>query len=123
MNEAQAVYSFLSGFGVPAYAASSVPSETEYPYLAYQLAVGGWNKGEVTVPVDLYYRGDSEAAPNAKAREIRAALGDGGAVVPIDGGALWLKRGDPFVSSFGDEGDDKVKGRRINIDVEFLTTD
>lgn len=120
MNEAQAVYSWLSGFSVPAYAATSVPSDAEYPYLTYSLPVGSWGRGEAAMTVDLWFYGDSEARPNAKAREIGAALGMGGVQLHVDGGTLWLKRGSPFSVPYGQE-DTRVKARRINISVEYDT--
>ena len=121
-NEAQAVYTWLSGFQIPAYASTSVPSDAAYPYLTYELPVGEWQGGELALTVDLWYYGDSESVPNAKAREIRAALGLGGVKLDVDGGQLWLKRGSPFSQPWKQD-DDKVKSRRVNVSIEYLTTD
>ena len=116
-TEAAAIYQFLSGFDIPAYASGSVPSDASLPYITYDLTVGGWLDGEQTVTVDVWYRTTSDALVNAKAREISEALGKGGRRVPIDGGALWLKQGSPKWLDAGEE--DGVKHRRVNIDVEF----
>jgi hypothetical protein len=116
-----ALHQFFEGFGIPALAESSVPSDQPYPYLTYQLVLGEWSGGEVNVPVNLWYRTESEAQPNAKVREMREAIGEGGTTVRCDGGILWVKRGDPWAQAVNIEsGDDKVKRRLINVSVEYL---
>ena len=117
MTEAGAVWQFLSGFGIPAYPRDGVPDDAAMPYLAYDLSVGGWLDGEQTTTVDLYWRTSSDAAVNAKAREIVAALGRGGVRVEVDGGAIHMKQGSPKWLDAGSA--DGVKQRRINIDIEF----
>lgn len=123
MTPEAAIYSFLSGFGIPAYAATSTPNRNPFPYITYNLVVsGGMSDGEVMMSVNVWYRTESEALPNAKAREIHHAIGDGGVTLPCDGGMLWLKRGTPWSQSVDVEGEDEnVKRRYLNIDVEYLT--
>ena len=117
-----AIYKFLSGFGIPAYAASSVPDQAEFPYLTYELVLGVWMREEVNMPVNVWYRGESEATPNAKVREISEAIGLGGVTLPCDGGMLWLKKGSPWAQAMTVEGEDeKVKRRYVNINIEYLT--
>lgn len=124
MTPEAAVQQFLSSFGIPAYAASSAPSGGDFPYITYDLVLGEWNQGEVNIPVNVWYRTDSEAEPNAKVREISAALGLGGVTRPCDGGMLWFKKGSPWAQAVSVEGeDDKVKRRYVNINVEFLRLD
>lgn len=124
MTPEAAIYRFLSGFGIPAYASSSVPDQATFPYITYDLVLGEWNSGEVNLPVNVWYRTESEAEPNAKVREIGADLGMGGKLVPCDGGALWLKKGSPWAQAVTIEGEDeKVKRRYVNINIETLTTD
>lgn len=124
MTPEAAVYTFLSSFGIPAYAASSVPDQATFPYLTYVLVVGEWGQPEVNMPVNVWYRTDSEAIPNAKVREISQAIGMGGITLPCDGGMLWVKKGSPWAQAMTIEGEDeKVKRRYININIEFLTTE
>ena len=33
MTPAAAIYGFMAGFGIPVYAATSVPDEAEFPYI------------------------------------------------------------------------------------------
>lgn len=114
-------HAWLEKFGIPVYAATSTPHEAEFPYLTYELVYGEWGGTEVNVPVNLWYRGDSEAEPNAKVREIAGAIGEGGFTLGCDGGAIWIKRGSPFAQAVRVEGEDeKVKRRYVNVNVEYL---
>ena len=123
MTPEAALYGFLAGFGIPAYASTSVPSRADFPYLTYTLVVGDWDGGEVPMAVEVWYRTDSEATPNAKVREISRAIGRGGVTVPCDGGMLWVKRGSPWAQAVVDETDDKIKRRYINLSIEYLITE
>lgn len=122
MTPEAAVYTFLSSFGIPAYAASSVPDQATFPYLTYDLVLGEWGQPEVNMPVNVWYRTDSEALPNAKVREISQAIGMGGVTLPCDGGMLWVKKGSPWAQAVTVEGEDeKVKRRYVNVNIEYLT--
>jgi len=120
-TKASAVYSFLSGFGIPAYATTAVPDDAAMPYLTYDLSTGAWGDGDVSMLVNLWYYGDSEKPANDKAQEISDAIGLGGSMVSYNGGGMWIKRGTPFCQSISDE--PKVKRRYINIDIEFISND
>lgn len=122
MTPEAAVYGFMSGFGIPAYAATSVPDDAEFPYITYELATGDFMDGEVSITVNLWYRGDSEAEPNTKAREIAERITSGGRIIAFDGGAVWIKKGSPFCQSMGDTADDKIKRRYVNLTAEFITS-
>lgn len=124
MTPEAAIYRFLNGFGIPAYAATSTPSDAQFPYITYELVLGQWEGGEVNMPVNVWYRTDSEAEPNAKVREISNAIGIGGTTIPCDGGMLWIKRGSPWAQAVRVEGEDeKVKRRYVNINIESITSD
>lgn len=121
MTPEAAIYSFLAGFSIPAYASASVPDQAEFPYITYDLVLGEWGEAEVNMPVNVWYRTDSEAQPNAKVREMRDALKFGGVTIPCDGGMLWLKQGSPWAQAVRVEGEDeKIKRRYVNINVEYL---
>lgn len=122
-TKAAAIHAFLAGFGIPAYAAASVPDDAVEPYLTYSLITGAWGDGEMAMEVNLWYYGDGEVAPNAKVQEISDSVGLGGALLPCDGGGIWVKRGSPFCQSMGDSADNKVKRRYINLTLEFITQD
>ena len=121
MTPEEAVFRFLGRFGIPAYPTSSTPDEAPMPYLTYSLPETGWGGEEVSMQVDVWYRTESEKEPNAKARELFEAIGLGGVLLPCDGGGMWLKRGNPWCQAVTDgSGDDKVKRRYINIDIEYM---
>lgn len=121
MTPAAAVCDFMAGFGIPAYAATSVPDDADFPYITYELSVDDFWGGEVALAMDIWYRGDSEAGPNAKAREVSKAL-IGCRCIPCDGGGIILKKGSPFCQGMGDTADDKIKRRHINLTAEFITS-
>ena len=61
------------------------------------------------------------AEANAKAEEIGKHIGRGGRLIPCSGGAIWLKRGSPFAQSMGDNADDMIRRKYLNITAEFIT--
>lgn len=121
MTKAEALYSFFSGFGIPAYASSSVPDDAVFPWLTYDLSTSAWDDGDVSLTVNLWYYTTSEATPNAKAQEISDSIGRGGAMVPCDGGYIRLMRGDPFCQSLYDDSDSMIKRRYMNITARYYT--
>ena len=121
MTPEAAINRFLNGFGIPAYASSAVPEDASFPYMTYDLVIGEWMGGEVNMPVDVWYRTESEAQPNTKVREMFTAIGLGGVTIPCDGGMLWVKRGSPWAQAVTVEGEDEmVKRRYVNINIEYL---
>ncbi|MBQ9041418.1 MAG: hypothetical protein IJ111_01220 [Eggerthellaceae bacterium] len=122
MTPEAAIQEFFEQFGMEAYAATEVPSDAEFPYLTYDLVEGEWMQPEVNMPVNLWFRTNSEKKPNAKVREIGKVLGNGGTLVKCDGGTLWLKKGSPWAQAVREESDDNtIKRRYVNVNVEYLT--
>lgn len=116
-----AIYQFMGSFGIPAYAATSVPVDASFPYITYDLVEGDVLSGEVNVPVNVWYRTESEAQPNAKVREMFTRIGLGGVTLPCDGGMLWVKRGSPWAQAVTVEGEDEmVKRRYVNVNIEYF---
>ena len=115
-----ALQAWLEGFGLPVYRDSSVPTSARMPYITYSLSLGMFGEGECYASVDVWYRTASEAVPTAKAEEIGRDLGLGGRVLACEGGAMWVKRGEPFCQAMADE-DDAVKRRTINLSIEYMT--
>lgn len=121
MTKGEALHQFFSGFGMDAYAASSVPEDVVFPYLTYELVTDNFDGGEVGLTVKLWFYTESEAIPNAKAQEVADALGIGGLLILCDGGFVWLKRGTPFAQSLKDATAPKIKSRYLNITAEYMT--
>lgn len=120
-TKAAAFHQFMSSFGMPAYAAGSVPGDAKTPYVTYDFAEGAWGQGDVSIAASIWHRTESEAALNAKVSEIGKRLGLSGVLLPCDGGGMWVKRGAPWAQSSVDS-DPAVKRRRLLFDVEFMTT-
>lgn len=121
MTKEAALHSFFNSFGIPGYPSSAVPEDAVFPWLTYDLTTSAWDGGEVGLTVNLWYYTTDEAPPNAKAREISAAIGMGGVLVPCDGGSIWLKRGAPWCQNLRDDADPNIKRRYLNITAEYLT--
>ena len=122
MTKAAAIYQFWSDFGLTAYEENTVPTDAAFPYLTYQLVTDSFDR-EVAATASLWYRGESWTAINAKTEEISQTISRGGKIISCDGGAIWLKRGQPFAQNMGDEIDDLIKRKYLNITAEFMTAD
>ena len=120
MTKAAAIYHFWSSFGLTAYEENTVPDNAAFPYITYQFVTDSFDR-EVPVTASLWYRSESWTAINAKTEEISQKISRGGKVIPCDGGAIWLKRGQPFAQSMGDESDNLIKRKYLNITAEFMT--
>ena len=120
MTKAAAIYQFWSNFGITAYEENTVPTDAAFPYVTYQLVTDSFDR-EVAATASLWYRGESWAAINAKTEEISAHIGLGGKTIKCDGGRIWIKRGQPFAQNMGDESDDLIKRKYLNLTFEFLT--
>lgn len=114
-----ALQSFFSDFGIPAYPHTAVPDQAAMPYLAYT-PIFGYMFDQAGIVVNLWYRTESEAAPNAKVAEIAKTIG-GGVMIACEGGGVWLSRGSPFCQPLTDEDDNTIKRRYINVTAQFVT--
>lgn len=122
MTKAVAIYQFWSSFGLTAYEENTVPDDATLPYITYQLVTDSFDR-EVPVTASLWYRSESWTAINAKTEEISQKISRGGKIISCDGGAIWLKRGQPFAQNMRDESDDLIKRKYLNITAEFMTAD
>ena len=122
MTKAAAIYQFWSSFGLTAYEENTVPTDAVFPYITYQLVTDSFDR-EIPLTASLWYRSESWTAINAKTDEISQKISRGGKIISCDGGAIWLKRGQPFAQNMGDESDDLIKRKYLNITAEFITAD
>lgn len=120
MTKGEAIHSFFSGFGVDAYATSSVPDDVILPYLTYDFVSDSFGQ-ENTIAVNLWMHTESEAIPNAKAQQIADAIGLGGKILRFDTGAVWVKRDSPWCQSLKDDTAPGVKRRLMNVALEYLS--
>lgn len=122
MTKTEALHSFFAQFSLPAYEENAVPDKTAYPYITYYVATDSFG-GEIALTASLWYRSTSWLAANEKAEEISRIIGSGGIMKACDGGAIWIKRGEPFAQNMGDQNDDMIRRKIINLSVEYLTAD
>ena len=122
MTKAAAIYQFWNSFGLTAYEENTVPDDATFPYITYQLVTDSFDR-EIPLSASLWYRSESWTAINAKTEEISQKISRGGKIISCDGGAIWMKRGQPFAQNMGDESDDLIKRKYLNITAEFMTAD
>ena len=121
MTKAAAIYNFWGTF-LTAYEENTVPEDASFPYITYQLVTDSLGN-DVQLVASIWYRGSSWTQANAKAEEISNYIGRGGIFLNCDGGKIWVKRGTPFAQNMGDESDNLIKRKYLNITAEFLTAD
>ena len=122
MTKAAAIYQFWNSFGLTAYEENTVPDNAVFPYITYQLVTDSFDR-EIQLSASIWYRSESWTAINAKTEEISQKISRGGKIISCDGGAIWMKRGQPFAQNMGDESDDLIKRKYLNITAEFMTAD
>lgn len=130
MTKEAAIHQFWNSFGIRAYEENNVidadelgnPVEPKLPYITYQLVTDSFDR-EVATTASIWYRSESWAGINSKTEEISQKISRGGKIISCDGGAIWLKRGQPFAQNMGDESDDLIKRKYLNITAEFMTAD
>lgn len=123
MTKEGALYLFWSSFGLTAYEENTVPTGEDapkFPYLTYSVSTDEIGR-EIALNASLWYRSDSWADINAKTEDIAQKIGRGGCLVHFDEGSIWLKKGQPFAQNMGDESDNMIKRKYINITAEYLS--
>lgn len=124
-TKAATIYEFWNSFNLTAHEENSVPTGEDapkFPYITYQLVTDSLGN-EVAMSASLWYRGTSWVEANAKTEEISQRIGRKGAVLDCNGGKVWIKRSTPFAQNMGDESDNLIKRKYLNITAEYLTAD
>ena len=121
MNKDEALHAFWQSFGWTTYDENTVPENAEMPRLTYNVVLASFNEPQA-MTASLWDRTRSWQRISDKAAEIGREIGRGGIMLPIDDGAIWIKRGDPFSQRVSDE-DDTIRRIIINIEAEFISAD
>ena len=124
MDKFQALQSFWSSFGIPAYDENTVPTGDDapaFPYITYDAVVSDLGN-PVAMSASLWYYGTSWGQITAKLEDISFAIGRGWRLLPIDNGAVWIKKGSPFAQRMNDS-NDMIRRIFINITAEYLTAE
>lgn len=122
VNTNAAIQSFFSGFGLTAYPAASVPTGSDapqFPYITYT-ANTDCDLGRTSVTASVWYRSSSWTGCNAKVDEISRSIGTG-TVLECEGGAIIIRRGSPWAQPLGDDSDNMIKRKILNMEFLYAT--
>lgn len=119
MDKAQAFHNYVSSFSLPTYDENTVPENAAIPRLTYSFVFSSWGEN-VAMSLSLWYYSKSWEEISQKADEIYNNIGLGGVMIPFDGGAIWIRRGNPFAQRVSDE-NDNIRRILINIEAEFIS--
>ena len=122
MNKWQAIDKFWNSFSWNAYDENSLitgENSPSLPYITYSAQTSGIGQ-ILTLTASLWDRSTSWKNVSDKADEIAEAIGTGYKIEKVDGGFLWIVRGQPFAQRMIDE-DDMIRRIYIITNAEFLT--
>lgn len=119
MDKMQALHSFWSSFGIPAYDMYTVPDEAKMPYITYEAADDSFGN-KMDLMANLWYKSNSWAGINSKANVISDRISRGGINIPFDGGAIWIRKSTPWAQRIDEPEDSTVRRLILSITVEFL---
>ena len=114
IKEAQTLYNFFSGFGIPAYVENTVPGDATVPYITYPLYQPEWRSKHSFYAIVYYRHKTSNLDSLSKADEIAGAIGEG-IRLPFDGGMLVLWPETPLVQAMPPNGD--IRAAYINLSI------
>lgn len=121
ITKEQALYNFWSSFGVKAYEETSVPEKTAFPYITYQTTLDSFG-AEVAMTASVWDRkSDWQSVTDIK-DAISVELTLGGKIIHYTGGAMWLKKAQPFAQRRGDA-DKSIRRIVLNVSAEFISAD
>ena len=122
-NKWQALNNFWNSFGWNAYDENSVDTgefSPSLPYITYSAQIG--SVGQIlSLTGSLWARSSSWKSVSDKADEIAAAIGYGYSIQAVDGGYLWITKGQPFAQRMNEPDDPEIKRIYIMLNAEFLT--
>jgi len=121
MDRYEALYQFWASFGIPAFEENSVPTGGDYPgypYITYEAAVGGFDS-DVIANGYIWTRSPSWLEADTLADTIEASLKNGGMLLPYTGGAIWITAEPNFAQNMGDQSDNMIKRKILNVTYHY----
>lgn len=120
MDKAQDLHSFWSSFDLPAYDENTIPDDAQMPYITYSVATDSLDY-VVPLSASVWYKSTSWEAVSKKVDAISEYIGNGGVVLPMQVGYLYISRGNPFAQRIADESNSSIRRIYINVNCEYLT--
>jgi len=121
MNKIQALNAFWNSFrngeDWKAYDASSVPEGISDKHITYDVSSDFFGYS-VAQTASLWDKSASWQALTLKEMEIAEYITRGGVVIPYEGGAMWLKRANPWAQRLSDN--EQTKRIVLNVEIEFI---
>ena len=118
MTKYAAIQQFWESFDIPAYAAESVPTDAEFPYITYNIVEGGDYSTPTLMSANVWYRETGWVNAGQKVISIRRALSSMRPIA-VDEGYLRLWRGSPYAQRQSDPDDDMVKRYYLNVYAKY----
>lgn len=120
MDKWQAIHSFWSSFGVPAYEENSVPDDAAFPRITYEAATSVFDS-LVSLSASIWVRSTSWTDADALAEAVEYYIKSMGCPV-IKGGRYRVFIGDStFARRMNDPVDDQLKRILLTVTFEFMT--
>ena len=119
MDKVQAINNFWNSFSLKAYDATSVPDNTQMPYITYELSTDSFGE-RLSLTASIWYRSSSWREIQLKEMEIADHITRGGIMINYDDGAMWIQRGTPWAIRLTGESDEYVRRISLNVEVEFI---
>lgn len=127
MTKMQALYSFFSSFGIPAYEENSIYAADVaplLPYITYGVATASFPASNIPIPATIWYNSTSWKDVEETANAVNSALSNGGYNIACDGGYIHLKReNDREADMQGDPSSKFTKKAILHIIADFNTID
>lgn len=118
MDREQAYNQFWNSFDIPAYDTNTVPQDAPLPRITYDVAISDFDT-PTSLMASIWLRSTGWKEITAIARRIENKLSEGGQMVSYDDGAIWIKKGYPFLQRMSDP-DDTIRRIVVIVEVEYL---
>ena len=122
MDKQQALNRFWTeATGLPAYEELNIPetADVDSGYCTYQTIVDALDSPVFPLG-HIWMRKVSWEALDIILKHVEAHI-EGGRLIPMDSGRLFICKGSPFAQRVEDESDNSIKGYLINIQAEYFS--
>lgn len=121
MDRQEAIHFFWSQFAT-AYEENSVEDDADLKtgYITYQKVISDF-EDPVFPEATIWTRSKSWLTADTILNNIADFLGEGGQIIKINEGRLWVVKGSPFAQEYTENDDTDIKAYRLNVSMEFMT--